>query len=699
MTLQSTFRRLGIVVAATVSVALVLAAVATACETGGGGGCTEKPTVFKEAATGVTKTGVIMNGFVNAQGCETKVSFAYKPSGGSYTEVPASPSTLSSSSLEGVVAGVGGLLPATTYSYHVTASSMAGSVSSSDETFTTASAVPTVFTSAATGVSSASATLNGSVTPNGAPTNYYFEYGTTTKYGSKTAENGVKNGSGESVSAVASGLAASTTYHFRAVGKAGGSLQQGGDQTFTTSSGSGTPTVVTSAATGIGSTSATLNGSVTPPEGISTTYWFEYGLTVSYGSKTTEATVKSGSGESVSAPISGLTASTGYHFRLVAKAAGVTTPGSDQSFTTSASGGGGGWELQTTPNPSGAASSRLAFASCSAASACTSVGEYVASGGSKAPLAESWNGTAWTAQTPPNPTGGTGGELLGVSCTSSTSCMAVGYAEVSGAYQSLAEVWNGSTWTVQSVPSPAESFSSELTAISCTASNACTAVGRYSTSSVSGTLVERWNGTAWSVQSSPNPTGASSSTLLGVSCTSSTACTAVGDYISTSGRLTLAESWNGTAWTVQSTPNRSEATGHILLGVSCSASTACTAVGGDFPSTGPQETLVERLSGTTWSIQASVNPTGSGASVLHGVSCTSSTSCVTVGDWISGGINVPLAENWSGTTWTVQATPNPTGATFGALWSVACTSTTECVAPGYYKNASGTELAMTERTH
>jgi hypothetical protein len=696
MTLQLTVRRFGVAVVMAISLAFLFAAVAAACETGGGGGCTEKATVATEFANGETTVGAILNGTGNAHGCVTTFYFEYKASGaGSWSKQAAGSSSGTTSEL--IVAGVSGLSPSTTYVFRLAASNAEGVSTGIERNFTTHAAVPSVSTFEASGVSSTSAQLNGSVIPNGAPTNYYFEYGKTISYGTKTPENGVKNGSGENVSWIISGLTPSTTYHFRVVGKAGGSSATGGDRMFTTPASSGPPTVITNLATGVGSTSATLNGSITPKVA-GTTYWFEYGTTVGYGSKTTETAVKNEAGESVSALVSGLAPSTTYHFRLVGKAGGVATPGGDQPFTTAASGGGGGWELQTTPNPSGALSSRLTFISCTSSSACASVGEYNDSAGAKAPLAESWNGVSWTAQTPPNPSGGTGGELLGVSCTSSSSCEAVGHAEIGGAYQSLAEVWNGSTWTVQSVPSPSGTLSSELTAVSCTASNACTAVGRYSTSSLEGTLVERWNGTSWTVQSSPNPTGATSSTMLGVSCATSTACTGVGYYFNSSfERLTLAEAWNGTAWTVQTTPNRSEASYHILLGVSCTSSTACTAVGGDFPSSGPQETLVERLSGTTWSIQTSVNPTGSGASVLHGVSCTSSTSCVTVGDWISGGVNVPLAESWNGSSWIVQATPNPTGATFGALWSVACTSATACLAPGYYKNSSGTEFALTER--
>ena len=64
-----------------------------------------------------------------------------------------------------------------------------------------------------------------------------------------------------------------------------------------------------------------------------------------------------------------------------------------------------------------------------------------------------------------------------------------------------------------------------------TAATACTAVGDYGNSSGNDvTLAERWNGSSWKIQPTPNPTGQAASVLSGVSCTAATACTAVGDY-------------------------------------------------------------------------------------------------------------------------------------------------------------------------
>jgi hypothetical protein len=114
----------------------------------------------------------------------------------------------------------------------------------------------------------------------------------------------------------------------------------------------GPPRVTTDAATALSSTGATLNGTVNP-NGNATTYYFEYGPTKTYGTKTAVVNTGSGNAKSpVSAPVSGLTASTTYHFRLVATNPAGTTTGRDKAFTTLATGQTGtGLSIAARPNP------------------------------------------------------------------------------------------------------------------------------------------------------------------------------------------------------------------------------------------------------------------------------------------------------------------------------------------------------------
>ena len=174
-------------------------------------------------------------------------------------------------------------------------------------------AAPTATTNAATGVTSSGATLNGAINPQGADTHYQFDYGTTTSYGSNTTStDGGSGTSSVNENATLTGLSPSTTYHYRIEATNSGGTTDGSDQTFTTSAGAQAPVVNTTAATGVTSSGATLNGNVNP-EGQSTTYQFQYGTTTSYGSVSPTTAGSAGSGSSAvneSSAITGLTANT-----------------------------------------------------------------------------------------------------------------------------------------------------------------------------------------------------------------------------------------------------------------------------------------------------------------------------------------------------------------------------------------------------
>jgi hypothetical protein len=208
------------------------------------------------------------------------------------------------------------------------------------EAFTFVSAVasqpPAVVTGSATS-GSTTATVNGTVNPNGQATTYHFDYGTTPSYGAKAPVPDGNAGSSSAVQSVSgslSGLAPSTTYHYRLVAANGSGTSNGADQTFTTAATPQPPSAVTNAASGVGDTGATLNGTVNP-KNQATTYHFEYGTSTFYGTSTgTQNLAASNSNVSVSANVSGLSAGTTHHFRVVATNASGTTMGGDQSFTT-----------------------------------------------------------------------------------------------------------------------------------------------------------------------------------------------------------------------------------------------------------------------------------------------------------------------------------------------------------------------------
>lgn len=190
-------------------------------------------------------------------------------------------------------------------------------------------------TESQSGLSSEKATLNGTINAEGLASSYYFEYGESKSYGSKTAE--VSAGSGvtnQPVSKAVSSLNPSTTYHYRVVTTNSTGTTSGLDRKFTTKS--GPPTVATESATGVTMFEAILHGTVNP-NGFATTDQFEYGLSKSYGSSTPSESAGSGITEVAKGySLTRLTPNKTYHFRLKASNSKGSGVGEDASFTTEA---------------------------------------------------------------------------------------------------------------------------------------------------------------------------------------------------------------------------------------------------------------------------------------------------------------------------------------------------------------------------
>jgi len=200
---------------------------------------------------------------------------------------------------------------------------------------------PHVATQPTSEVKPTAAEVHGSVNPEGSSTEAYFEYSTEASFvhGVKTPSPGWQIGEGTTYIPTyikLEGLMPNTTYYDRAVGHNAAGTTEGEAVQFHTPAAQ--PAVETKSATTVTQTGATLNG-VVNPGGAESKYYFEYGPTESYGSRTPEATVASGTaGVEVSKSITGLAANTTYHFRLVATNSSGTGYGGDKSFQTQASG-------------------------------------------------------------------------------------------------------------------------------------------------------------------------------------------------------------------------------------------------------------------------------------------------------------------------------------------------------------------------
>ncbi|MHB8481739.1 MAG: beta strand repeat-containing protein, partial [Nitrospiria bacterium] len=290
------------------------------------------PTVTTGSATSITSSGATLNGSVNPNGVTATAWFEYGLSA-TYGSSTASQALAAGSSAVAVSAAISGLSVNTTYHFRIDATNNGGPSYGADNVFTTLSSGPAVTTGSATSITSAGATLNGSVNPNGVTATAWFEYGLSATYGSSTASQSLAAGStAVAVSAAVTGLSVNTVYHFRLDAANNGGTSYGLDASFTTLA---TPPVVTTgSATGVGGTSATLNGSVNP-NGVTAAAWFEYGLSATYGSSTASQSLAAGSSAvAVSAAISGLSVNTTYHFRIDANNNGGTSLGADNTFTT-----------------------------------------------------------------------------------------------------------------------------------------------------------------------------------------------------------------------------------------------------------------------------------------------------------------------------------------------------------------------------
>ena len=230
------------------------------------------------------------------------------------------------------------------------------------------------------------------------------------------------------------------------------------------------------------------------------------------------------------------------------------------------------------------------------------------------------------------------------------------------------------TWTVATLPVPSGATSLSLISVSCTSSTACVAVGGTGSSVATETLA----GGKWSVATLPLPSGASSPVLISVSCPSSSDCVAVGHDTSGGATVPLAYTFSSGTWQVDTESMPSGATSAYLTGVSCVTSTQCYAVG--TASTGPFDMIPDGP--TSWAAGSLPVPSGVTSPYLTGVSCVSSTSCVAVGFATSGSTSVPMVDTLS-SGWTATTLPVPSGQTYATLFRVSCTSSSSCVAVGY----------------
>jgi hypothetical protein len=297
------------------------------------------------------------------------------------------------------------------------------------------------------------------------------------------------------------------------------------------------------------------------------------------------------------------------------------------------------WSRVPGPGPARSVSGQLTGVSCASASDCWATGLYVTRSNRVRAAAEHWDGTAWVPVRVSQPPQEAGVGLTGASCITAAACVAVGSTQAHG----LGEFWNGSTWAI--ARSPHRGASTVPARVSCSSGTDCWAAGYWSSLGRKGSLTEHWNGTVWSVARTPTSRNSGAS-LSADSCLRS-ACMAVG---STGAGSPLAERWDGSTWALTTVASAPGAHWSQFDGVSCTSTSACMAVGSS-ASGAVQQALAEQWNGQRWALTATPILASSAASQLNDISCVTATDC-----WAVGSHDMPtrvatLIEHWNGSTW------------------------------------------------
>lgn len=294
------------------------------------------PTAATGDATDITLSSATLNGVVNPHNDQTMWHFEYRKAGSDWKKTDNVGVAVASD--WNISAKVFNLEADTTYSYKLIAVNGAGTSTGAEKTFKTAGvALPAVTTGGVKNVTQSSATLMGTINPHDTPTSYWFWYGTSPQNMYHTpGQVGLTGKNDTPVSADLYNLAPNTTYYYRLSASTVKGSVEGENKTFKTTVITHAPVVKTGPSRDVTASSATLGGQINP-NGLATTYYFEYGPTPAFGGKVPLTPQSAGSGTSaltVTASVAGLQPNTMYYYRLVGINSDGTSCGANMTFKT-----------------------------------------------------------------------------------------------------------------------------------------------------------------------------------------------------------------------------------------------------------------------------------------------------------------------------------------------------------------------------
>jgi hypothetical protein len=317
----------------------------------------------------------------------------------------------------------------------------------------------------------------------------------------------------------------------------------------------------------------------------------------------------------------------------------------------------------------------LSGVSCVSSSFCVAVGQY-GSGFSVGDFVERWNGRSWRLVSRRQFGGNTA--LYGVSCLSRSFCLAVGAVST----DTLGERWNGRSWSKVKTVSPPGPGYDILSSVACVRRTDCWAVGatKAAVSTRRDTLIEHWNGRAWRRFSAPVANGG----LQSVSCSSPSNCWAVGNGWMNGSGGTAVEHFDGRSWRVGKLPTAPDQ--YAPIAVSCRTLAACWIV-----TSKRQNPIALRLQAGAWQVVSMANPGYQGrpsGQTLNAIDCASASDCWAVGYGPGRPplpSQFPFAEQWDGSSWHIATVTAPPGIhDYADAFNAASCTVAQCVAVGAF---------------
>ena len=214
------------------------------------------------------------------------------------------------------------------------------------------------------------------------------------------------------------------------------------------------------------------------------------------------------------------------------------------------------WARTTVPGANPTTDTTFSGLHCFSLTSCVVTGNSLdtsSNTGTNTPVAEAWNGTAFTSLNATLPAGVTNPGFNGLSCVSAHSCVVVGSGAPSSTSSNtlaFAEVWNGKTWSVAKWSGPKGDILAELTDASCTSPVRCIAVGDHGSAKAGGPAALGWNGSKWTVLKVAGAGTGKTAVFTGISCPVNGKCVTTGfvGKMNLSTAAPIAGYWNGSAW-------------------------------------------------------------------------------------------------------------------------------------------------------